>query len=99
KVEDTARSTGASDAFGSTLYVKTEEADRKVIDTLQALSAERGIPAAQLALAWHLSKPFVTAPIIGATKSNHIADAVAAVELELSQDEIARLEAHYVPHP
>ena len=99
KVEDTARSSGTSDAFGSTLYVKTEEADHKVIDTLQALSAERGIPAAQLALAWHLSKPFVTAPIIGATKPNHLADAVAATEIKLSPDEIARLEASYVPHP
>src|SRR5262249_47574508 len=99
KVEDTVRSTGASDAFGSTRYGKSEEADRKVVDTLQALSAERGIPAAQLALAWHLSKPFVTAPIIGATKPNHIADAVAAVEVKLSPEEIARLEAPYIPHP
>jgi len=70
-----------------------------VIDTLQALSAERGIPAAQIALAWHLSKPFVTAPIVGATKPNHLADAVAATEIKLSPDEIARLEAPYVPHP
>jgi aryl-alcohol dehydrogenase-like predicted oxidoreductase len=99
KVEETARSSGTSDAFGSTLYVKTEEADHKVIDTLQALAAERGIPAAQLALAWHLSKPFVTAPIIGATKPNHLADAVAATEIKLSTEEIARLEAPYVPHP
>jgi aryl-alcohol dehydrogenase-like predicted oxidoreductase len=99
KVEDTARSTGTSDAFGSTLYVKTEEADHKVVDTLQTLSAERGIPAAQLALAWHLSKPFVTAPIIGATKPNHLADAAAATDIKLSAEEIARLEAPYVPHP
>ncbi len=70
-----------------------------MVDTLQTLSAERGIPAAQLTLAWHLSKPFVTAPIIGATKPNHLADAVSATEIELSPDEIACLEAPYVPHP
>jgi 1-deoxyxylulose-5-phosphate synthase len=98
KIEDnTPRSKG--DAFGLTLYVSTEEADHKVIDTLQALASQRGIPAAQLALAWHLSKPYVTAPIIGATKPNHLADAVAATEIKLSPDEIARLEAPYVPHP
>ena len=57
------------------------------------------MPAAQLALAWHLSKPYVTAPIIGATKPNHLTDAVAAIEIKLSADEIARLEAPYVPHP
>ena len=98
KVEDnTARSTG--DVFGSTLYVTTEDADHKVIDTLQALAAERGVPAAQIALAWQFTKPYVTAPIIGATKPQHLSDAVAAVELELTAEEVARLEAPYVPHP
>ena len=83
KVEDTAARSGTSDAFGSTLYVSTEEADHKVVDALQALAAERGVPAAQIALAWHLTKPFVTAPIIGATKPHHLADAAAAVDLKL----------------
>jgi aryl-alcohol dehydrogenase-like predicted oxidoreductase len=54
---------------------------------------------AQIALAWHLSKPFITAPIIGATKPEHLTDAVAAVELKLTPEEVARLEAPYVPHP
>jgi 1-deoxyxylulose-5-phosphate synthase len=98
KVDDnTARSTG--DVFGSTLYAATEAADRKVVESLQALAAERGVPAAQIALAWHLTKPFVTAPIIGATKPHHVADAVAATQLALTPEEIARLEAPYQPHP
>ncbi len=99
KTEGTARSTGTRDAFGSTLYVPTEDADHKTVDALQALAAQRGVPMAQIALAWHLSKPYVTAPIIGATKPEHLSDAVAAVELKLSPEEVARLEAPYVPHP
>ncbi len=98
KVDDnTPRSTG--DAFGSTLYASTEAADHKVIDVLQALATERGVPAAQIALAWHLTKPYVTAPIIGATKPHHISDAVAATELMLSTEDVVRLEAPYQPHP
>ena len=57
------------------------------------------IPPAQVALAWLQSKPYVTSPIIGATKPQHLADAIASTDLELSNDEIARLEAPYVPHP
>ena len=94
---NTPRSTG--DKFGSTLYISTEEADRKTVDALQSLVTERGVPAAQIALAWHFTKPFVTAPIIGATKPHHISDAVAATQLKLSSEEVARLEAPYVPHP
>jgi 1-deoxyxylulose-5-phosphate synthase len=94
---NTARSTG--DVFGSTLYASTEAADRNVVDALQALATERGVPAAQIALAWHLTKPFVTAPIIGATKPHHISDAVAATQLTLTSEEVARLEAPYQPHP
>ena len=91
------RSTG--DVFGSTLYASTEEADRKVVEALQSLAAERGVPAALIALAWLLTKPYVTAPIIGATKPQHISDAIAATQLTLSPDEVARLEAPYQPHP
>jgi aryl-alcohol dehydrogenase-like predicted oxidoreductase len=98
KVDDnTPRTKG--DVFGSTLYASTEAADRNVVEALQSLATERGVPAAQIALAWHLTKPFVTAPIIGATKPNHISDAVAAVDLKLSPEEVARLEAPYQPHP
>jgi len=94
---NTPRSTG--DVFGSTLYASTEEADRKVVEALQSLAAERGVPAAQIALAWLLTKPYVTAPIIGATKPQHISDAIAATQLTLTPEEVARLEAHYQPHP
>lgn len=98
KVDDnTARSKG--DAFGLTLYVSTEAADRRVVDTLQAIATERGLPAAQIALAWQFTKPYITAPIIGATKAHHIEDAVAATELALTPEEVARLEAPYQPHP
>ena len=62
-----------------------------------AVAAERGVPAAQVALAWVLHQPAVTAPIVGATKPQHLTDAVAAVDLELSDAELARLEEHYTP--
>ena len=70
-----------------------------VVDRVDEVAASRGVPAAQVALAWMLRKPFVTAPIIGATKPHHLQDAAAAVELELSPEEIAKLEEPYVPHP
>jgi aryl-alcohol dehydrogenase-like predicted oxidoreductase len=95
--ELTARTTG--DEFGKTLYKPTEEADRKTIDALQAVAADRGVSAAQVAFAWHFTKPFITCPIIGATKQHHLADAIAATELKLSAEEVHRLEAPYVPHP
>jgi aryl-alcohol dehydrogenase (NADP+) len=85
------------DPFGASLY--TEVADRAVVDRVGEIAAERGVPMAQVATAWMLSKPGITAPIIGATKPHHIDDAVAAVEVTLSDEEIARLEEPYVPHP
>ncbi len=87
-----------SDKFGATLYDASEAADKAVVDALAALAAERGLPMARIALAWLLSKPTVTAPIVGATKSGHLADAVAALEVKLGPEEIARLEASYAPH-
>jgi aryl-alcohol dehydrogenase (NADP+) len=92
--EETNRS--GKDAFGSHLY--TESADRQVVDRVAEVAAERGAPMAQVALAWMLSKPWVTSPIIGATKEEHLDDAAAAVELKLSEEEVARLEEPYVPH-
>ena len=97
--EKDATKRAAGDEFGKTLYAQTEDADRLVVDRVNEVAAARGIPAAQVALAWMLSKPFVTAPIIGATKPHHLQDAAAAVELELSPEEIAKLEEPYVPHP
>jgi aryl-alcohol dehydrogenase-like predicted oxidoreductase len=88
-----------TDAFGNSMYSRTEEADRKVIDALGALSEQRAIPRAQLALAWLLNKPGVTAPIVGATKPHHLEDAVAALTVKLTTEEIAALEAPYIPHP
>jgi 1-deoxyxylulose-5-phosphate synthase len=80
------------------LFAKTEEADRKVVDCVTAVARQRGVSRAQVALAWLLSKPVITAPIVGATKLNHMDDAIAAVGVKLSSDEIAALEEPYVPH-
>jgi aryl-alcohol dehydrogenase (NADP+) len=85
-----------SDEFGSVLY--TEAADRDVVTRVGEVAEARGIPRAQVALAWILSKPAVTAPIVGATKPHHLDDAIAAIDIELTPEEIARLEEHYVPH-
>ncbi len=85
-----------SDAFADTLY---SEADFDVVDRVAEVAAERGVPLAQVALAWLMHRPGVTAPIVGATKPGHLQDALAAEELELSEDEMRRLEEPYVPHP
>jgi 1-deoxyxylulose-5-phosphate synthase len=85
-----------TDQFGDSLYVP--ELDFPVVDRAGEIAAPRGVPAAQVALAWLLHKPGVTAPIVGATKLDHLEDALAAEQLQLSEDEIARLEEPYVPH-
>jgi aryl-alcohol dehydrogenase-like predicted oxidoreductase len=85
-----------NDAFGDSLY--TEAADFDVVERVAKVAAERGLPPAQVALAWLLHKPEVTAPIVGATKLQHLEDAVAAVDVALSDEEIARLEEPYAPH-
>jgi 1-deoxyxylulose-5-phosphate synthase len=86
-----------SDPFGDSLY--TLEADFDVVDRCAQVAAERGVPTAQVALAWLLNRPGVTAPIVGATKLSHLQDALAAEQLTLTQDEMKRLEEPYVPHP
>ncbi len=93
-------STGRSetDQFGQTLYRQTEESDRKIVDAVAAIADARGIPRAQVALAWVAQQEAVTAPIVGATKPGHLADAAAAVELTLTDDELTRLDEHYAPH-
>lgn len=85
---------GETDEFGKSLYL---DSDRHIVDAVAAVAAERGVSPAQIALAWVLRQPGVTAPIIGATKQGHLADAVAAVGLELGDDECRRLEEHYGP--
>ena len=88
-----------TDEFGKTLYTAAVESDKRIVARVAEISAARGLPRAQVALAWLLSKPFLTAPIIGAAKPQHLEDAVAAVSVKLSDEEIKRLEEPYVPHP
>jgi aryl-alcohol dehydrogenase-like predicted oxidoreductase len=80
------------------LFAKTQEADKKVVDRVAEVAKANGVPRAQIALAWLLSKPAITAPIVGATKLHHLDDALASVSVKLSADEIAALEEPYVPH-
>ncbi len=87
-----------TDNYGSTLYAASEEADRAVVEAVAAIAAARGVPKAQVALAWLTGKPFITAPIIGASAPRHLDDAVAALSLQLDAAEVARLEAPYLPH-
>ncbi len=87
-----------TDQFGKTLYAGTADADRKVVETVAEIAEARGVPRARIALAWVLDKPEVSAPIVGASKPGHLEDAIAALELELTDDEIERLEAPYIPH-
>ncbi len=88
-----------TDQFAKAIYTKTEDADKKVVDHLATLAEQRKIPMATLALAWMLSKSVITSPIIGATKPNHLTDAVAALEVKLTPEEITSLEEPYIPHP
>ena len=90
---------GANDGFAKVLYEKTEQSDRAVVDRVTEIAKKRGIPQAQIALAWMLQKPFITSPIVGATKPNHLDDAVAALSVKLAAEEIDALEAPYIPHP
>jgi len=88
-----------TDTFGSSLYnQKTEEADQKVIAVLEEVSRERGLPPAQIALAWLMHKPGMVAPIVGASKPQHLEDAIASTTIKLSETEIKRLEEPYIPH-
>jgi 1-deoxyxylulose-5-phosphate synthase len=94
--ETSARS--ETDEFGKSLYATTAEADRKVVARVAEIAERHGVPRAQVALAWLLHKSVVTAPIVGASKPQHLDDAVAALSLRLSPDEISELEEPYVPH-
>jgi aryl-alcohol dehydrogenase-like predicted oxidoreductase len=95
---DSSTERSENDAFGRTLYESTAETDRQVVEAVAAVAESRGVPRAQIALAWVLAKAGVSAPIVGASKSAHIEDALAALEAVLSEEEIAELEAPYVPH-
>jgi aryl-alcohol dehydrogenase-like predicted oxidoreductase len=95
---DASSARSETDDFGRTLYGATEEADKRVVEAVARVAEARGVPRAQVALAWVAQKAEVTAPIIGASKPHHLDDAVAALELRLSEAEIAELETPYVPH-
>jgi aryl-alcohol dehydrogenase-like predicted oxidoreductase len=88
-----------TDQFGKSLYSRTEENDHAVVDRSGKISEQRGASRAQVALAWMLSKPAITSPIVGATKPHHLSDAAAALSLRLTPEEIASLEEPYAPHP
>jgi 1-deoxyxylulose-5-phosphate synthase len=94
--EETART--RTDQYGSTLYASDVEADRRIIEAVATIAAARRVSKAQIALAWIRQKPFVTAPIIGASKPQQLDDAIAALSLKLEPSEIEQLEAPYVPH-
>jgi aryl-alcohol dehydrogenase-like predicted oxidoreductase len=89
----------ATDEFGKTLYTSAEQSDKQIIDRLGDVAATVGANRAQVALAWMLGKPYVTSPIVGATKMQHLDDAAAALSVKLSPADIASLEAPYLPHP
>ena len=92
---DTASNRSETDEFGKTLY---RDEDRQVVERVAEVASELGVPRAQVALAWIMVQPAVTSPIVGVTKASHLTDAVAAVDLELTGEQLARLEEPYRPH-
>jgi len=86
-----------SDGFAQSMYFHAT--DFETVERVAELARQRGVSMTQIALAWLLHKPVVTAPIIGASKMNHLEEAVAALEIQFSQDEIKFLEERYQPHP
>lgn len=95
---DTSTGRSETDEFGRTLYGQLES-DRAIVERVEQVAAGRGVPPAQVALAWVMHKPPVISPIVGATKMGHLDDAVAAADMQLGKEEIALLEEPYVPHP
>ena len=88
-----------TDEVAKRMYSQTEKFDRAVVDRVGQIAERRNVSRAQVALAWVLSKPAITSPIVGATKPHHLSDAVAALSLKLTPEEISSLEEPYVPHP
>jgi aryl-alcohol dehydrogenase-like predicted oxidoreductase len=88
-----------TDQIAKSKYDATADADRRVVERVAETAEKRGVPRAHIALAWLLQKPPVTAPIVGATKTNHLDDAVGALAVKLTPEEVAYLEAPYAPHP
>ncbi|WEK42411.1 MAG: aldo/keto reductase [Candidatus Sphingomonas colombiensis] len=98
RAPDSTTARSETDQFGKAIYARTAQQDAAIVDAVLNIATERGVPPAQIALAWLLAKPEITAPIVGASKPAQLADAIAALDLRLSTDEIAALEAPYVPH-
>ena len=96
---DEATERSQTDEFGKTLYTTAIDADRKVVEAVAKVAKQHGVSRAQVALAWMLCKKVITAPIVGASKPHHLEDAVASLSAKLSTEDIADLEAPYVPHP
>jgi len=96
---DSTTNRSEKDAFGRKIYGSTPDADRAIVDKVTTLATQRGVSMAQVALAWVLQKSEVTAPIVGATRPEHLKDAIASLELKLTAAEVAELEAPYIPHP
>ena len=94
----TATDRAKTDTFAKTLFDKTVDIDKPVIDRVQDVARARGVPAAQIAMAWLLRKPVIMSPIVGATKPYHLEDVVAALSVNLSDEEVTRLEEPYQPH-
>jgi 1-deoxyxylulose-5-phosphate synthase len=95
---DAATGRSQTDLVGARAYRQAEEQDRKIVEAVATVARERGVSRAQVALAWVLRHPVVTAPIVGVTRGQHLTDAIAAVDLRLTEDEVRRLEEHYLPH-
>ena len=95
---DASSARSETDEFGRSLYAKTADADRKVVEAVRSVAGRLGVPRAQVALAWVLGKREITAPVVGATKLEHLEDAVAALGLALSAEDVQALEAPYVAH-
>jgi aryl-alcohol dehydrogenase-like predicted oxidoreductase len=93
------RRTTRADTDDFTNYLYNQPTDFDVVERTAEVAATHGVPPAQVALAWLLGKPGVTAPIVGATRADHVTDALAAEQLELTDDDVTRLEEPYVPHP
>lgn len=95
---DVTSSRAALDLVGQRLYNHFEDSDRQVVDVVGQIATERGISRSEVALAWLHGQKSVTAPLVGATKTHHLQDAVKSLEVKLTEDEVERLEKPYVPH-
>ena len=95
--ESTLRS--ETDQIAKGKYDATAETAQQVVERVAAIAEKHGVPRVHIALAWLLNKPHITAPIIGATKLEHLEQSIAALDIELSEDEVKSLEAPYQPHP